>query len=108
MSKKCVFIGYDEGSKGYRLWVRSEEGFKVVVSKDVGFNEHQFPCIKDGLSGERKFDLDGENEIEVEPSERNQVEELGNHGNDTLFSQPDSSPNPSIQEETVEEHMESD
>ncbi|CAH9139773.1 unnamed protein product [Cuscuta epithymum] len=44
-SKKCVFLGYPEGVKGYRLWDRSEPGFKVVISRDVIFNENEFPCL---------------------------------------------------------------
>ncbi|KAL2251350.1 UNVERIFIED_CONTAM: Retrovirus-related Pol polyprotein from transposon TNT 1-94 [Sesamum indicum] len=44
-SVKCVFIGYPEGTKGYRLWVRSKPGFKVLISRDVTFNENEFPCL---------------------------------------------------------------
>ncbi|KAL2243923.1 UNVERIFIED_CONTAM: Retrovirus-related Pol polyprotein from transposon TNT 1-94 [Sesamum indicum] len=42
---KCVFIGYPEGTKGYRLWVRSQPGFKVLISRDVTFNENELPCL---------------------------------------------------------------
>ncbi|XP_020262349.1 uncharacterized protein LOC109838309 [Asparagus officinalis] len=34
-----------EGVKGYRLWNKSEPGFKVVISRDVVFNENEFPCL---------------------------------------------------------------
>ncbi|KAL2232097.1 UNVERIFIED_CONTAM: Retrovirus-related Pol polyprotein from transposon TNT 1-94 [Sesamum indicum] len=44
-SIKCVFIGYPEGIKGYRLWVRSQRGFKVLISRDVTFNENELPCL---------------------------------------------------------------
>lgn len=43
-SKKCVFLGYPEGVKGYRLWDRSLPGFKTIVSRNVIFNESEFPC----------------------------------------------------------------
>lgn len=41
---KCVFLGYQEGTKGYRLWKRGTSGVKVIVSKDVVFNKNCFPC----------------------------------------------------------------
>ncbi|GFP94270.1 dolichol-phosphate mannosyltransferase subunit 1 [Phtheirospermum japonicum] len=42
---KCIFLGYSEGFKGYRLWLRSEPGFKVIISRDVIFNEFEFSCL---------------------------------------------------------------
>ena len=49
-SKKCVFLGYPEGVKGYRLWDRNQVGFKVVISRDVIFNETDFPCLSKPVS----------------------------------------------------------
>ncbi|KAH6786855.1 hypothetical protein C2S52_006407 [Perilla frutescens var. hirtella] len=40
--RKCVFLGYPEGVKCYRLWVRDEPGFKIVISRDVIFHESEF------------------------------------------------------------------
>ena len=40
---KCVFLGYPEGVKGYRLWLRDKGGFKTIISRDVIFNENNFP-----------------------------------------------------------------
>ncbi|GFP86900.1 retrovirus-related pol polyprotein from transposon tnt 1-94 [Phtheirospermum japonicum] len=37
--------GYPKGVKGYRLCLRSEPSFKVVISRDVTFNESEFPCL---------------------------------------------------------------
>lgn len=37
---KGVFLGYEDGTKGYRVWLVEEE--KIVVSKDVIFNEQNF------------------------------------------------------------------
>ena len=37
---KGVFMGYAEGTKGYIIWLFSEE--KIVISKDVVFNEQSF------------------------------------------------------------------
>jgi hypothetical protein len=36
-SKKCVFLGYANGVKGYRLW--DPTAHKVVISRDVIFVE---------------------------------------------------------------------
>jgi transposase InsO family protein len=44
-SIKCVFLGYPQGTKGYRLWIKDGSGFKTMNSRDVVFNEFDFPCI---------------------------------------------------------------
>ena len=36
-SKKCVFLGFEKGVKGYRLWDPISK--KMVTSRDVIFNE---------------------------------------------------------------------
>ena len=36
-SKKCIFIGYKDGLKGYKLWNPVTQ--KVVYSRDVVFRE---------------------------------------------------------------------
>uniref|UniRef100_A0A2N9H2K3 Integrase catalytic domain-containing protein n=1 Tax=Fagus sylvatica TaxID=28930 RepID=A0A2N9H2K3_FAGSY len=36
-SKKCIFLGYEKGVKGYKLWDPVAE--KVVISRDVVFDE---------------------------------------------------------------------
>ncbi|KAL0320000.1 UNVERIFIED_CONTAM: hypothetical protein Sradi_5261500 [Sesamum radiatum] len=46
-AQKCVFIGYPNGVKGYRLWVRSQPGLKIITSRDVTFNEQEMPCLSD-------------------------------------------------------------
>ncbi|KAI5678347.1 hypothetical protein M9H77_09297 [Catharanthus roseus] len=45
-SKKRVFIGYPSGVKGYKVWLRGESGVRVVVSRDVVFNELDMPCLR--------------------------------------------------------------
>ena len=40
-SIKCVFLGYPDGVKGYRLL--SLETYKIITSRDVIFNENVFP-----------------------------------------------------------------
>jgi len=37
---KCVFNGYLEGVKGYKLWkLKSIGGSRVMISRDVTFDE---------------------------------------------------------------------
>ncbi|CAJ2642413.1 unnamed protein product [Trifolium pratense] len=35
---KCVFIGYPEGVKGYKLWKMEPGGSKFIISRDVTFD----------------------------------------------------------------------
>lgn len=48
--KKCIFIGYgqDEGVKGYRLY--DPETNRVIVSRNVSFNESEFMNVDSGES----------------------------------------------------------
>ncbi|KAL2251492.1 UNVERIFIED_CONTAM: Retrovirus-related Pol polyprotein from transposon TNT 1-94 [Sesamum indicum] len=73
-SVKCVFIGYPEGIKGYRLWVRSKPGFKVLISRNVTFNENEMPCLErtQPLGKDSTF-----NKIEV--GDNQEGEELGDN-----------------------------
>ena len=36
-SKQCIFLGYEKGVKGYKLW--NPETKKLVISRDVVFDE---------------------------------------------------------------------
>ncbi|KAH9718762.1 hypothetical protein KPL71_022343 [Citrus sinensis] len=38
---KCVFLGYPEGVKGYKLWCTEMKPPKCIVSRDVVFNESE-------------------------------------------------------------------
>jgi len=38
-SMKCIFIGYPEGVKGYKLWKMKPGGSKFIISRDVTFDE---------------------------------------------------------------------
>ena len=41
-SKKCIFVGYDDAMKRYRLW--DPTAHKIVIKRDVNFDE--FSLIK--------------------------------------------------------------
>ncbi|KZV37190.1 hypothetical protein F511_15110 [Dorcoceras hygrometricum] len=40
---RCVFLGYPEGVKGYKLWCIEPGQKKTIISRDVTFNEIVFP-----------------------------------------------------------------
>ena len=42
VSKRCLFLGYKFGVKGCKLW--DLEAFKVVISRDVIFDEIAMLC----------------------------------------------------------------
>ncbi|KAL2227396.1 UNVERIFIED_CONTAM: Retrovirus-related Pol polyprotein from transposon TNT 1-94 [Sesamum indicum] len=73
-SLKCVFIGYPEGTKGYRLWIRSQPGFKVLISRNVTFNENEMPCLAKTQPIETESTF---NKVNLEDNQEG--EELGNH-----------------------------
>ena len=39
---KMIFIGYEQGSKGYKFWDASSR--QIVVPRDVTFDEDSFPA----------------------------------------------------------------
>lgn len=46
-SIKGVFLGYGEGVKGYRVWLKGLGGYRVTISRNVVFNEIDMPCLKE-------------------------------------------------------------
>jgi len=54
-SRRCVFVGYPQGKKGWKLY--DLDRHEIFVSRDVKFYEEQFPFIErsvmSGSSGER-------------------------------------------------------
>ncbi|GJY83147.1 retrovirus-related pol polyprotein from transposon TNT 1-94 [Tanacetum coccineum] len=61
---KCIFMGYPEGVKGYRLWRLDDVKPKIIISRDVVFNESLM--YKDTLKGAGAADSGKEVEFEVE------------------------------------------
>ena len=49
-AKKCVFLRYLEGVKGYRLLSMESDRAKVIISRDVVFDKRKY--YKDLLGGE--------------------------------------------------------
>ena len=38
-ARKCIFLRYADGVKGYRLWCPDSKFSKFLISRDVTFNE---------------------------------------------------------------------
>ncbi|KAL2251634.1 UNVERIFIED_CONTAM: Retrovirus-related Pol polyprotein from transposon TNT 1-94 [Sesamum indicum] len=77
-SQKCVFIGYPIGVKGYRLWLRNQPGFKVVVSRDVIFNESEMPCLNTASKTTENYNIENTfNKVEPNTLDNQQGEDLG-------------------------------
>nr|GEW52879.1 Gag-Pol polyprotein [Tanacetum cinerariifolium] len=51
-SRKCLFLGYTDGVKGYRLW--DPTAHKVVISRDVAFMEDEIQENEEGVSTTRE------------------------------------------------------
>ncbi|GJR94569.1 retrovirus-related pol polyprotein from transposon TNT 1-94 [Tanacetum coccineum] len=60
---KCIFLGYFDGVKGYRFWRLDDVKPKIIINKDVVFNESLI--YKDTLKGADSADSGKEVEFEV-------------------------------------------
>ncbi|KAL2485757.1 Retrovirus-related Pol polyprotein from transposon TNT 1-94 [Abeliophyllum distichum] len=91
-AQKCVFLGYPEGVKGFRLWLKGEKGVKVIISRDVVFNENEMPrVVNTDKSGTEKdgpmSDLENEKiQIEVKSLKNNTPESNPSPDEDPLNS----------------------
>ncbi|KAK4385413.1 Retrovirus-related Pol polyprotein from transposon TNT 1-94 [Sesamum angolense] len=76
-AKKCIFIGYPEGVKGYRLWLRNQPRYKVIVSRDVTFNESEFPCLANSSKKVLDHNIESTfNKVEDNSEDNQQGEEV--------------------------------
>ncbi|WJX42094.1 hypothetical protein P8452_29365 [Trifolium repens] len=73
---KCVFIGYPEGVKGYKLWKMEPGGSKFIISRDVTFDETRMGMKCKDLETRPETGVE-RIQLEVEPStdEREEEEE---------------------------------
>lgn len=62
---KCVFVGYPNGIKGYKLWCLDTQ--KFFVSRDVTFDETKFPMKEVSLQkGKEVLQQQGSDTVSVE------------------------------------------
>lgn len=74
---KCIFLGYPEGVKGYKLWCLEPRYKKCIISRDVTFNEADMPLKKDTTQKPNSEIRNESIEIEVEK------EKIDNHSSIT-------------------------
>jgi hypothetical protein len=71
-SKKCIFLGYADGVKGYRLWCFDPKSPKFIINKDVVFDESTMlhPRKESVVSAGMEQGSSKELELQVEASQR--------------------------------------
>ncbi|GJU40764.1 retrovirus-related pol polyprotein from transposon TNT 1-94 [Tanacetum coccineum] len=72
---KCIFLGYPEGVKAYKLWRLDDVKPKIIIRRDVVFNESLM--YKDTLKGADA--ADSRKEVEFEQDEGPQQQNLDNY-----------------------------
>ena len=67
---KCMFIGYAEGVKGYKLWCLEYGHNKCIISRDVVFNESEMAYKTASHTNKVHSDLTPKKAmLEVEPTD---------------------------------------
>ena len=46
-AKKCIFLGFTHGVKGFRLWCPEAKSKRIIHSRDVVFNEDSILSLKE-------------------------------------------------------------
>lgn len=114
---KCQFVGYDDRSKAYRVWLPNER--KIIVSRDLKFQENfSFDKKEKHSSSSRISDTannDSPNFIEIEPIVESENEQMENpaiffeaNGENAENDEESSEIDEGITENTEEEMEEND
>ena len=89
---KCIFLGYPEGVKGYKLWCL-EPGFrKCLISRDVVFNETEMVGLTNKEEGsahskDASSTMESRDEIQVEVEPMTFGPELGHTEQHTVYQE---------------------
>jgi hypothetical protein len=83
-SKKGIFIGYPNGVKGYKVWLLDLKSPKVVINRDVIFDESAMlhprkESVVSSDTGVQSSDKQVEIEIEVESMSSSQTDSISFH-----------------------------
>ena len=73
---KCMFLGYPQGVKGYRLWCLEPEHKRCIISHDVVFNESEMAYKTKATAEDKVVHASSEKDsIEVELNEENHIDQ---------------------------------
>ncbi|KAL2460938.1 cysteine-rich RLK (RECEPTOR-like protein kinase) 8 [Abeliophyllum distichum] len=104
-AQKCVFLDYPQGVKGYRLWARGLGGVRVIISRDVTFNENEMPCLDPKTVNDRHEKKDdffltiADNDLEKpNPHSEIEVDSDNNQAQTGLEESVDISPDSAIEQ----------
>ena len=91
-SKKCIFVGYGELVKGYRLYDPNQR--RVIYSRDVQFNEKR----KSSEVGSEPSQKEKEQYVELEVATKHHEDEVicDDHGGDTSEASAEPSTEPTL------------
>ncbi|KAK3010670.1 hypothetical protein RJ639_011399 [Escallonia herrerae] len=64
-AKKCIFLGYANGVKGYRLWCPNSESSKFLIRRDVTFDESLMLSKKELIDAGKHQGIREKVELEV-------------------------------------------
>ncbi|GJV06657.1 retrotransposon protein, putative, ty1-copia subclass [Tanacetum coccineum] len=97
----CIFLGYPEGVKGYRLYRLDDESPKIIPSRNVVFNESVMytDTLKDSGACAHKFVEELHVEVELQGlNNRTLEEDHTNHedGNDELAGDQETNQTPDL------------
>lgn len=48
-AKRCMFVGYHDGVRGYKLWYPGGNNSNSCISRDVTFREEQIYMVAGGV-----------------------------------------------------------
>uniref|UniRef100_A0A803PS03 Retrovirus-related Pol polyprotein from transposon TNT 1-94 n=1 Tax=Cannabis sativa TaxID=3483 RepID=A0A803PS03_CANSA len=71
---KCMFLGYPEGVKGYKLWCLEPGHKKCIISRDVVFNEEEMAMKKSVTATALETSSQGD-QIEVDTTQSSSIED---------------------------------
>lgn len=68
-ARKCMFVGYPDGVKGYKLWYLDGNVSKMIISRDVVFRESKMYMNQGGVGQKQSIaSKSGPEQVELEIS----------------------------------------